>query len=48
VQQLLVETQGTVSDDDSDSPLKYIVKWLARLCVLTPVPFVNLVPDARI
>jgi hypothetical protein len=47
VQQLLIETHGTVPDDDSDSPLQYIVNWLARLCLLWRVPFVNLVPDAR-
>lgn len=52
VRRLLVEDSGgggnlRSAGDDQDSPLTYVVNWLARLCLLYNVPFVNLVPDAR-
>lgn len=47
VRQLLVEDSNANSQADADSPLAYVVNWLARLCLLYYVPFVNLVPDAR-
>jgi hypothetical protein len=47
VRQLLVEDSNSNSQDDPNSPLAYVVNWLARLCLLYYVPFVNLVPDAR-
>lgn len=46
-QQLLSELNESDLEDDPDSPLVYIQKWLAELCLLYGVPFVNLVPDAR-
>jgi hypothetical protein len=46
VRQLLVEDNNAALDD-RDSPLTYIVNWLARLCLLYGVPFVNLVPESR-
>jgi hypothetical protein len=47
VQQLLVELNSEAATADPDSPILYIVNWLANLCLLSGVPFVNLVPDAR-
>lgn len=46
-QQLLTGLDESALEDDPDSPLVYIQKWLAELCLLYGVPFVNLVPDAR-
>ena len=46
VRQLLTElNQQDLGDEDS--PLAYVCKWLTELCLLYNVPFVNLVPDAR-
>lgn len=49
VQQLLLETSGGFASEQSgtDPTLDYIVSWLADLRLLYGVPFVNLVPDAR-
>jgi hypothetical protein len=49
VQQLLLETSGggASSQTGTDPVLDYIVSWLADLRLLYGVPFVNLVPDAR-
>lgn len=46
VRQLLTELNEQDADDP-DSPLSYVCKWLTELCLLYNVPFVNLVPDAR-
>ena len=48
VQQLLVETANGGQQDGTDQALDYIVAWLAELRLLYGVPFVNLVPDARL
>jgi hypothetical protein len=47
VQQLLIETANGGQQDGTDPTLDYIVAWLADLRLLYGVPFVNLVPDAR-
>lgn len=44
--QLLVE-ESEAQLADPDSPLTYIVNWLARLSLLQGIPYVNLVPDSR-
>ena len=46
VQQVLTDKQTAAVKDDT-TPLSYITKWLGELCLLYGVPFVNLVPDAR-
>ncbi len=46
VQQVLTDKQSAAVKDDA-TPLSYITKWLGELCLLYDVPFVNLVPDAR-
>jgi hypothetical protein len=47
VQQVLNDKQTAALKDDAPTPLSYITKWLGELCLLYGVPFVNLVPDAR-
>ncbi|HEX8494993.1 MAG TPA: hypothetical protein VF658_19285 [Pyrinomonadaceae bacterium] len=47
VQQLLIETANGGQQNGTDPTLDYIVAWLAELRLLYGVPFVNLVPDAR-
>lgn len=46
VQQVLTDKQTAAVKDDT-TPLSYITRWLGELCLLYGVPFVNLVPDAR-
>ncbi|HKS27375.1 MAG TPA: hypothetical protein VJS44_06120 [Pyrinomonadaceae bacterium] len=48
VQQLLLDSAGDGQQpNSSDSPAVYVANWLAELRLLYGVPFVNLVPDAR-
>jgi hypothetical protein len=47
VRRLLTETAGGGQQDGTDPTLDYIVAWLGELRLLYGVPFVNLVPDAR-
>ena len=43
---ILAESKND-SQDDPDSPALYVRDWLAELYLLYGIPFVNLVPDAR-
>jgi len=47
VQQVLADVHDATLADNDPTPLSYITKWLGELCLLYGVPFVNLVPDAR-
>jgi hypothetical protein len=50
VRRLLVENNSAglrAGPEPEETPLDYIVKWLGKICLLYGVPFVNLVPDAR-
>lgn len=47
VLQVLSDVQTAALEDDAPTPLSYITNWLGELCLLYGVPFVNLVPDAR-
>jgi hypothetical protein len=47
VQQLLSENVNGVGESGTDPLLEYIAAWLGELRLLYSVPFVNLVPDAR-
>ena len=47
VQEFLAELHEHDLQDDPDSPALYVRDWLAELYLLYGIPFVNLVPDAR-
>lgn len=47
VQNLLQSMNGTSSTPIGASEMAVLIEWLARLVLLYGIPFVNLVPDAR-